>query len=306
MDFKGKVLLSVLFLSSFYSIRAQSKFESFLTPSDTLNKKRQNTVIVTEAALASVTLLGLNQLWYADYPRSNFHFINDNNEWLQMDKVGHMYSAYHLGRFGAEMMNWSGASQKKQLVYGATLGFAFLTAVEVLDGFSSEWGASSGDIIANATGTALYVSQELLWREQRITPKFSFHTTHYANLRPESLGGSLNEQILKDYNGQTYWLSVNLHSFAKETKIPKWLNVAFGYGADGMLTGNLQNDNVNSTQNPERFRKIYLSLDVNLAKIDTKSHFLKTVFSIFNTIKIPAPTLEYSANKGLKAHGLYF
>ena len=306
MDFKGKVLLSVLFLSSFYSIRAQSKFESFLTPSDTLNKKRQNTVIVTEATLASVTLLGLNQLWYADYPRSNFHFINDNNEWLQMDKVGHMYSAYHLGRFGAEMMNWSGASQKNQLVYGATLGFAFLTAVEVLDGFSSEWGASSGDIIANATGTALYVSQELLWREQRITPKFSFHTTHYANLRPESLGSSLNEQLLKDYNGQTYWLSVNLHSFAKETKIPKWLNVAFGYGADGMLTGNLQNDNVNSIQNPERFRQFYLSLDVNLAKIDTKSHFLKTVFSIFNTIKIPAPTLEYSANKGLKAYALYF
>ena len=285
---------------------AQSKFESFLTPSDTLNKKRQNTVIVTEAALASVTLLGLNQLWYADYPRSNFHFINDNNEWLQMDKVGHMYSAYHLGRFGAEMMNWSGASQKNQLVYGATLGFAFLTAVEVLDGFSSEWGASSGDIIANATGTALYVSQELLWREQRITPKFSFHTTHYANLRPESLGSSLNEQLLKDYNGQTYWLSVNLHSFAKETKIPKWLNVAFGYGADGMLTGNLQNDNVNSIQNPERFRQFYLSLDVNLAKIDTKSHFLKTVFSIFNTIKIPAPTLEYSANKGLKAYAVYF
>lgn len=287
------------------SIKAQSKFESFLTPSDTL-KKRQNTVIVTEAALASVTLLGLNQLWYADYPRSNFHFINDNKEWLQMDKVGHMYSAYHLGRFGAEMMNWSGANQKNQLVYGATLGFAFLTAVEVLDGFSSEWGASSGDIIANATGTALYVSQELLWREQRITPKFSFHTTHYANLRPESLGSSLNEQLLKDYNGQTYWLSVNLHSFAKETKIPKWLNVAFGYGADGMLTGNLQKDNVNSIQNPERFCQFYLSLDVNLAKIDTKSHFLKTVFSIFNTIKIPAPTLEYSANKGLKAYTLYF
>lgn len=306
MDLKRKILLSVLFLSSFYSIRAQSKFESFLTPSDTLNKKRQNTVIVTEAALASVTILGLNQLWYADYPRSNFHFINDNDEWLQMDKVGHMYSAYHLGRFGAEMMNWSGANQKNQLVYGATLGFAFLTAVEVLDGFSSEWGASSGDIIANATGTALYVSQELLWREQRITPKFSFHTTHYANLRPESLGSSLNEQLLKDYNGQTYWLSVNLHSFAKETKIPKWLNVAFGYGADGMLTGNLQNDNVNSIQNPERFRQFYLSLDVNLAKIDTKSHFLKTIFSIFNTIKIPAPTLEYSANKGLKAYALYF
>nr|WP_173966200.1 DUF2279 domain-containing protein [Flavobacterium collinsii] len=306
MSFKNIFFLSVLMLPGVFSVNAQSRFESFLTLSDTLNNKRQNTVIVTEATLASVTLLGLNQLWYADYPRSNFHFINDNNEWLQMDKVGHMYSAYHLGRFGAEMMNWSGADQKKQLIYGAGLGFAFLTAVEVLDGFSTEWGASSGDIIANVTGTALYVSQELLWKEQRITPKFSFHTTHYANLRPKVLGSSLNEQVLKDYNGQTYWLSVNLHSFAKQSKIPKWLNLAFGYGADGMLTGNLQKDNADLAQNPERFRQIYLSFDVDLTKIETKSHFLKTIFSVFNTIKIPAPTLEYSANKGLKAHAFYF
>lgn len=305
MNLKEYLLLSVLFILSFQSF-SQSKIESFLTPSDTLNKKRQNTVIVTETALASATLLGLNQIWYADYPRSKFHFINDNNEWLQMDKVGHMYSAYHLGRFGAEMLNWSGADQKKQLIYGAGLGFAFLTAVEVLDGYSSQWGASPGDIIANATGTGLYVSQELLWKEQRIIPKFSFHTTQYASMRPNLLGKSLNEQILKDYNGQTYWLSVNLYSFAKESKIPKWLNVAFGYGAEGMISGNVHDDIPISVENPERYRQFFLSFDVNLAKIDTKSHFLKTIFSVFNTIKIPAPTLEYSANKGFKAHALYF
>jgi hypothetical protein len=305
LNLKEYLLLSVLFILSFQSF-SQNKIESFLTPSDTLNKKRQNTVIVTETALASATLLGLNQIWYADYPRSKFHFINDNNEWLQMDKVGHMYSAYHLGRFGAEMLNWSGAHQKKQLIYGAGLGFAFLTAVEVLDGYSSQWGASPGDIIANATGTGLYVSQELLWKEQRIIPKFSFHTTQYASMRPNLLGKSLNEQILKDYNGQTYWLSVNIHSFAKESKIPKWLNVAFGYGAEGMISGNVQGDIPISVENPERYRQFFLSFDVNLAKIDTKSHFLKTIFSVFNTIKIPAPTLEYSANKGFKAHALYF
>ena len=291
---------------SFQSSEAQSKLESFLTPSDTLNKNRQNTVIITEAALASATLIGLNQVWYADYPKSDFHFINDNDEWLQMDKIGHFYSAYHLGRFGAEALNWSGASPKKQLIYGAGLGFAFLTAVEVLDGYSAEWGASSGDIIANATGTALYVSQELLWKEQRITPKFSFHTTSYAKLRPDVLGNSLNEQILKDYNGQTYWLSANLHSFAKQSKIPRWLNVAFGYGGEGMISGNNQNEIRDSLQNPERLRKIYLSFDVDFTKINTKSHFLKTVFSVFNTIKIPAPTLEYTANKGFKAHLFYF
>lgn len=290
----------------FHLSYGQSGLDGFLTPSDTLNTSRRNKVIFTEAAVATGALIGLNQLWYADYPRSNFHFINDNGEWLQMDKVGHMYSSYHLGRLGAEMLEWSGTTQKEQLIYGAGLGFAFLTAVEVLDGFSSEWGASSGDIIANASGTALYVSQELLWNEQRITPKFSFHTTQYAQYRPNVLGSSFVEQILKDYNGQTYWLSANLYSFSKGSKIPKWLNLAIGYGADGMITGNSENSGLFPTLKTERMRRFYLSLDVDLTKIETKSHFLKTIFSVLNTLKIPAPTIEYSHREGFRGRISYF
>lgn len=285
---------------------AQSGIESFLKPSDTLNNKRQKAVFVSEAAFSAISLVGLNQLWYADYPKSNFHFVNDNQEWLQMDKAGHVFSSYHLGRLGSEMLQWSGGSPKKQLIYGAGLGFTFLTAVEVLDGFSSEWGASTGDVIANATGTALYISQELLWKEQRITPKFSFHATRFANYRPEVLGRSFSEQILKDYNGQTYWLSANLKSFFKGSKIPKILNIAIGYGADGMLVGKGENSVINLDVNQPKSRQFYLSLDLDLTKIETKSHFLKTFFSVFSVLKIPAPTLEYSANEGLRAYVLYF
>ena len=283
-----------------------NSFESFFKPSDSLNLKRQNTVIISEAVLAAGTLIGLSQAWYADYPKSDFHFINDNSDWLQMDKFGHVFASYHLGRFGAEMLQWSGANKKNQLLYGAGLGFAFLTAVEVFDGYSSQWGASSGDIIANASGTALYVSQELIWKEQRITPKFSFHTTKYAGYRPEVLGSSYTEQILKDYNGQTYWLSVNLHSFAKGSKIPKWLNVALGYGAEGMITGNKENTTTTYTPNPQRFKQLYLSLDVDLTKIETNSHFLKTIFSVFNSVKIPAPTIEFMQFNDTKYHLIYF
>ena len=57
-------------------------------------------------------------------------------------------------------------------------------------------------------------------------------------------------------------------------------------------------------QNP--YRQFYLSLDVDLTKITTKSHFLKTLFSVFNTIKIPAPTLQYDEYNGLKGHFIYF
>jgi hypothetical protein len=223
-----------------------------------------------------------------------------------MDKVGHMFSAYHMGSFGHNAMKWSGCSEKSKLFYGSTIGFAFMSVVEVFDGYSAEWGFSWADMAANATGTALFVSQELIWKEQRITPKFSFHTTSYAPLRPNVLGSSLSEQLLKDYNGQTYWLSANVGSFFKSNKIPKWLNVAVGYGADGMLTGNAENSSINSSFDTKRTRKFYLSLDADLTKINTKSHFLRTFFAVFNTIKIPAPTLEISGLHEIKFHYLYF
>lgn len=297
-------LLSFMLLFSVFS-QAQSNFEDFLNPSDSLNIARQTGVYIGESVALGTTLVGLNQIWYKDYPQTNFHFINDNKQWLQLDKIGHVYSSYHLGRVGAELLSWSGASKNEQLVYGATLGFGFLTVVETFDGFSQEWGASSGDIIANATGTALYVSQELLWKEQRIIPKFSFHQTKFASQRPEALGAALNEQILKDYNGQTYWLSFNIHSFTKDSFFPKWLNLAFGYGGEGMLYGNDTEAIQNSVlQNP--YRQFYLSFDVDLTKIQTKSHFLKTLFSVFNTIKVPAPTLQYDDFNGVKAHFVYF
>ena len=285
---------------------AQNSIENFLKPSDTLNKKSHKTLVISEVAIGSATLIGLNQIWYADYPRSNFHFINDNAEWLQMDKVGHVFSSYHLGSFGANALKWSGASRKSQLIYGSTLGLAFMTIVEFFDGYSANWGASLGDVAANISGTALYVSQELLWKEQRIVPKFSFHTTPYSSARPNVLGSSVPEQILKDYNGQTYWLSANIHSFAKSSKIPKWLNLAVGYGAEGMITGNDEFTNMIFLPESERYRQFYLSLDVDLTKIETKSHFVKTILTVFNSIKIPAPTFEIRGSGGTKLHLIYF
>jgi len=278
----------------------------FFQPSDSLHVSRRNGVVISETVLASGALIGLNQLWYADYPHSTLHAVNDNDEWLQMDKAGHLFSSYHLGRFGAEALQWSGCSKKSQLVYGATIGLAFMTTVEVFDGFSSEWGFSWGDMAANATGTALYVSQELCWNEQRIVPKFSFHTTSYAAVRPNVLGSSFGQQVLKDYNGQTYWLSANLCSFFKESKLPKWLNVALGYGANGMITGRSETNALFLYPETQRSRQFYLSLDADLTKIKTKSHFLKTFFSVFNSIKIPAPTFEINGLGGVKFYYLYF
>jgi uncharacterized protein YfiM (DUF2279 family) len=289
-----------------YSSWSQNTIADFLTPADSLNTKRLNTVIISEAMLASISLIALHQLWYSNYSTSDFHFINDNKEWLQMDKAGHVFSSYHLGKLSADALKWSGVSKRNQLIYGSTFGLVFLTSVEVFDGYSSNWGASLGDIVANVSGTSLYVSQELLWQEQRITPKFSFHTTSYSSMRPNVLGNSLGEQVLKDYNGQTYWLSCNLRSFAKNSKIPKWLNLAVGYGAEGMLAGEQESQSSLGFDAINRYRQFYFSADVDLTKIETKSPILKTLFTIFNSLKIPAPTLEIRGSQGVKFHLVYF
>ncbi|WP_452229580.1 MULTISPECIES: DUF2279 domain-containing protein [unclassified Lacinutrix] len=301
-----KILLYLLFvLCITTSVFSQSGIHKFLTPSDSLNVPRRNALVISEASVIGLSLIGLNQLWYADYEKSKLHTLNDNDEWLQMDKFGHVFSSYQVGRAGAELLHWSGVGKKDQLLYGATLGFAFLTVVEVFDGYSKEWGFSWGDMISNAAGTGLYVGQELLWKEQRITLKYSFHQTKYASQRPDKLGEGLLEEILKDYNGQTYWLSANVSSFFKNDKIPKWINVAFGYGADGMLTGNEETVDV-AFLNPDRKRQYYLSLDIDLTRIKTNSHFLKSVFSVLNVIKVPFPTLEFNDKNELKFHAIYF
>lgn len=302
-----KIFVFVLGLSfmTLWSYQAQSQMQNLLKPSDTLNSTRLQTVVIAETSLAAVTLVGLDQLWYADYKRSSFKTIDDSSEWLQMDKLGHVFSSYQLGRLGANVLNWTGSSKKSQLLYGSTLGFSFLTAVEIFDGFSEEWGFSWTDMAANAAGTGLYVGQELLWDEQRITMKYSFHSTRFASQRPDKLGNGFSEEFLKDYNGQTYWLSANVHSFLKSSKIPKWINVAVGYGAEGMLTGNDETLE-GRFPNQNRQRHFYLSLDVDLSRIKTNSHLLKTIFDVLNVIKVPFPTLDFNGKNGIKLHYIYF
>ena len=296
MKNKSKLLFLLFFIIFFLQVSAQN---SFWKKSDSLNIKKRNTLVIAETSAYVISMVSLNQLWYANYPKSSFHTINDNGEWLQMDKMGHAMTSYYVGKLGMELMSWTGETENNKIIYGAGLGFAFLTTVEVFDGFSKEWGFSTGDIIANASGTTLLIGQELLWKEQRIQYKYSFHQTHFANQNPNLLGSNFIEQSLKDYNGQTYWLSANLWSFNKSSKMPKWLNLAIGYGAENMISGYPNN-------NDSRNRQFYLSFDVDLTKIKTKSKLLKSVFKAINFIKIPAPTLSYSKQNNFKFNYIYF
>ena len=274
-----------------------------------IRRGRLTGVLAVEGTLYVASLTGLYFAWYKDYPQTTFHLFNDDGEWMQVDKCGHAITAFYISRIGYSTYRWSGVNETKAAWFGGLFGFAYMLNVEILDGFSSQWGFSLGDFTANTLGSAIFVTQQLAWHEQRFSLKYSFHQTKYAQYRPDLLGDNLIQNMIKDYNGHSYWISGNISSFLPErSKFPRWINVAVGYGSEGMTGAFGNSANHNGQQIPPfpRYRKFFLSLDIDLTRIRTKSAILRGIFTVVSFIKIPAPTLEYNTLGQFKVHALYY
>ncbi len=308
-----KYTFILLILISLKSV-AQEKKISFIEIPDSIHKKRLYAVTGTYVAAWTGSILALNNVWYAQYPKSKLHSFNDSKEWLQVDKIGHAFSAYELSLIFSSALQWSGVDKKRASIFGALSGVTSLSVIEILDGYSAGWGFSWSDMLANSLGSGIYASQNILWNEQRILFKFSTHAPKYENgqlkNRAKNLyGSSLSELIFKDYNGQTYWLSGNIKSFFPKSNFPKWLNIAVGYGAQNLYGGfeNEWSENgiyVNRKDVP-RLRQFYLSPDIDLSRIKTRSKIINSIFKTF-TIKMPLPTLEINSNGKLCFYPIYF
>lgn len=320
----------VLLFCCTFSVHAQHRFanstvkNAFIRPDTTFNKGKAAVIGGSMVGIYGGALLLLNEYWYKGYPRSKFHFFDDGREWMGMDKTGHIWSSYIESRWGVGMWRWTGMKDKKAIWLGGLTGTILNTTIEVLDGFSSEWGFSYYDFLANMGGSFLVISQELAWGEQRIILKISAHAPNYPDdlkgRASDLYGDSKLEVVLKDYNALTSWASLNVSSFMKNDRgFPKWLNVAVGYGANGMF-GGFENKwckdggkfedcppgHVVDRTDVRRYPQFYLSLDIDFTRIKTKSPVLKAIFQVINVIKVPAPTIEFNPVDKVKFHPLFF
>ena len=277
--------------------------------SHSVNTGRLTTVAITESIIATAGLIGLHYLWYKKFPKSRFHLFNDNAEWLFIDKVGHATTAYNMSAVQYDMMRWSGLNNTKATWVAGLTSLGLQTIVEIFDGFSQKWGFSKGDMLANILGSTLFMSQQFAWGEQRVRMKFSFHKTIYGKYNPAELGANKWQSWLKDYNGQTYWLSVNPSSFMQSnTAFPKWLNTSFGYGADGMIGARSNPLKIGDKTIPEfkRVHRYLFSIDADLKRIDNELMKPHTLLSVPNVLKIPAPAIEFKKGAATKLYWLYF
>lgn len=228
--------------------------------------------------------------WYDWRSAQGWRFFDDGREWKQMDKLGHVWTTYHLSWVYRDWAEWCGYSPPAARRVGALLAWAFQASIEIADGFFPRWGASLWDLGANTLGTGLFWLADYI-RPWRVDVRFSFFPSPYAAQRPEVLGRGV-AQILKDYNGQTYWLVI-LHD-----RLP--LGIAIGHGARGLLGGyGREPDAV--IQARER-RRWVLSVDPHWEVLLCRPRW---ALRIFVALKTPLPALLYESS-ALRVAWVYF
>lgn len=294
----------------FFLLTLSCRAGDFAASTDTtdVNHRGLYQAIAIESAYYAGSLLVLSNTWYKDKPRVPFHFFNDNRGYLQVDKFGHAFGAYAQSYLGYHWLKSIGVGRTNALIFGGSLGFILQTPIEIMDGTHEGWGFSWGDMAANAFGSALVVGNELLFKQQLIKYKFSYWESPYSRNANGYLGTTTLNRLLKDYNGHTYWLSMPVNRLFLKRKTPSWLNIAAGYGANGMYGEfkNIQEYNGVIIPETRRYRQYLLSLDVDWPQIKTRSKLLRTVFQGLTFIKLPFPALEINSKGQVKGYWIYF
>ena len=220
--------------------------------------------------------------WSGD--RGKFHVENDWAYAMSMDKLGHFMVGGLISKTMRGAFIWSGMKERTAMWFGALFSIAYMTDIEIEDGFAKEWGYSPGDEYSNLAGDIFSIAQDLWKPLQTVNMKWSYVPTN----DPAHKG-----DFPDDYSGQVFWLSFDVHHYLTGTKLQSWpdfLNLALGYGVkdyDHYGPG-------------ARQQNIYLGLDLDLRKIiPGESSFMRFVKEFLNTFKIiPTPAMKWNTSTG--------
>lgn len=283
--------------------------ESYLKPNPLRDPKKAKGFLISLGIMYPLYVFFLYWLWYSEGTNNGFHLFDDTAEWLQMDKVGHFVVHFQWALMPAYIFCWAGYSTKQSALYSFWVSIFILMPVEVMDGFSAAWGFSWGDVIANVLGSLFAYLQLSGFGKAVAIAKYSYHTTALALVRPDMFGTGYIQNSLKDYNGQTYWLTIDINAIAGRKILPNWLLLSIGYSGEDMYGGhdNVWTDKQGVTHDYShvaRYRQWYLSFDINFTPL-IKNKVLQRVFYGLNIFKIPFPAIEFS-ERGVQFYWLYW
>ena len=233
--------------------------------------------------------------WWSGERADHFFFHADWDQWFRdQDKFGHMLGGYHLARIGYLGLREACVSDRKAIAWSAAYAALFQLQIEIFDGRFKKYGFSYADMIANTTGQAYAVVQELHPALRAIKPTFSYRETRaLKNGADPELRPSL------DYSGQTYWLSADMEQLLPvrwKQYWPGFLRLSAGHSITDW-----KDPNTGATQRAQR--KILLTLDFDPNALPGDAPLWKTIKQTLSFYHFPAPAIQLTPD--LKAISWY-
>jgi hypothetical protein len=226
--------------------------------------------------------------WWSGTRAPHFFFHADwDQEFRDQDKFGHMLGGYHLARIGYAGLREACVSDKKAIAWSAAYAALFQLQIEIFDGRFLKYGFSYADMIANTSGQALAVMQELHPTLRAIKPTFSYHKTlAMRNTDAGLIAPELRPSL--DYSGQTYWFSADVNQLLPDgakAYWPSFIRLSAGHSITDWIDP--------GTGNPVRAkRKIVLSLDFDADKLPGNAPLWRSIKRTLSYYHFPAPALE--------------
>lgn len=193
-----------------------------------------------------------------DLSGNKFHFEDEG--WfgkdtyaLGMDKLGHAYGGYLYADYFTQRITHSRGDATGAGITGAILGFGVQTAVEVVDGFSSGYGFSNQDLIADGIGAGFAMLRNTI---PGMAEKVDFRMEYnpWGN-------GSSEFSPFNDYSNQKYLLALKLSGFEQFQDSPlRFVELQAGYFARGY-------GEKDAPPIGELRREPYVAIGVNLAEL---------------------------------------
>lgn len=216
--------------------------------------------------------------WWKDQ-KTKFHFTNDWDYALWIDKFGHLYASALLAHLFSAGLEAGNIQSEPAALYGSAAALAFELYVEVEDGFGPNWGFSPGDAIADVLGASFTLAQYYYPALKNIQLKMSYFPTE------EYLNGTHLGNAIDDYEGQKYWLSFRMEEILPDELSRYWpdfLNLALGMGVENL------NGSGGGVQ------KFYLALDLDAEQLPLYGSGWQFIKNTLNYLHLPLPGIRIS------------
>jgi hypothetical protein len=227
--------------------------------------------------------------WWSGERADRFFFHADWDQWFRdQDKFGHMLGGYHLSRIGYAGLREACVGHKKAMFWSAAYAAAFQLQIEIFDGRFEKYGFSYADMIANTSGQALALMQQVDPRWRAVKPTFSYHRTRALVNTENGLLPGAELRPSTDYSGQTYWLSADVNRLLPDAAKPYWppfIRLSLGHSITDWVTSEPPGSTVRAK------RKLVLSLDLDPEKLPGDFPLWRSIKHTLSYYRFPAPAL---------------